>query len=139
MLSALLVGCSPFPIHYTRDVPKFSLSEKIESVSYFDTNGYFEEFCPTKVPEQLTYRIDENIKVTIRVRGDWLDLKPIKNGVPFKLAGEGLRELDYEGYTQSLRTESLANNTLILSVPGTTKINIQFDLVKCTGVTYDAI
>jgi hypothetical protein len=139
ILSSLLAGCSPFPVHYPCDTPKFTIGDSTKDISYFDTSGYFEKFCPAGVAERFTYHLNENTKVTVRVRGEWIDLKPIRDGVPIKLTGIGIRELDFEGYTQAVRVDALANNTLSLFFPNSESINIKFNLVECTCVTYDAI
>ncbi len=139
LLSLLLVGCSPIPVHYACETPRFILTIKSKEISYFDANGYFEKYCHEGVPEQFRQIIDENTNVTVRVRGEWIDLKPMKNGEPFKLQGEGVRNIDFEGYTQAVRVDSIVDSTLSLSTPGNEQVNIEFSIVKCTCVTYDAI
>lgn len=139
VLSSLLAGCSPFPIQYPCETPKFIVGDNSEDISYFDTSGYFEKFCPTEVPERFTYHLNGNTKVTVRVRGEWIDLKPIKNGAPFKLTNKGILDMDFEGYTQAVRVDALVSNTLTLFLPSSESIKIKFNLVKCNCVTYDAI
>jgi len=139
ILSLLLVGCSPFPVQYPCDTPKFTISDKSKDISYFDTSGYFEKYCPAKVPERFTLHLNENTKVTVRVRGEWIDLMPIKNGAQYKVTGKEIRDMEFEGYTQAIRVDALENNTLTLSFTDSESININVSLVKCTCVTYDAI
>ena len=139
ILCFLLVGCSPIPIHYACETPKFALIAKSTDTSYFDSRGYFEKFCPEGVPEKFSYTVNEDTNVVIRVRGEWIDLKPIKRGVPFKLQGKGIRVLDFEGYTQSVRVDSLIDHTLTLSTRDQELVELRFGLVECTCVTYDAI
>lgn len=140
LLSLLFVGgCNPLPVHYPCKTPKFTISDNSKDISYFNTSGYFEKFCSTEVPERFTYYLNKNIKVIVRVRGEWIDLKPIKDGVSFKLAGKGIRDINFEGYTQAVRVDALASNTLTLLFPNSKPINIKFNLIECTCVTYDAI
>lgn len=139
ILSLFLVGCSPFPIHYACETPKFAPADKSKDASYFDANGYFEKFCPEGVPERFTFIINESTNVIVRVRGEWIDLRPLKNGTPFKLLGNGIRDIDFEGYTQAIRVGALVDGTLNLRASDKVLVNIKFNLVECTCVTYDAI
>ena len=135
----LLVGCNPIPFHRTCDVPQFDSKENILEISYFNTTGYFEGYCPGGVPEKFTYSVNDNAHIGVRIRGSWIDLMPIENGVPFKLKGTGVRSLDFEGYTQSVRIDGLVNNTLVLILPNSELINMGYNSVECTCVSYDAI
>lgn len=134
-----LVGCNPIPFHRTCNVPQFDSKENVLEVSYFDTTGYFEDYCPNGVPEKFTYRINNHASIGVRIRNNWIDLMPIENGVPFKLNGTGIRTLNFEGYTQAVRIDALANNTLVLTLPNSELIKIGYKFVECTCVSYDAI
>jgi len=136
---SFLVGCNPIPFHRDCDVPKFDLTENIIDVSPFDSSGYFEDYCPAGTPEIFTYRINDLASIGVRIRGDWIDLMPLDNGVPFKVSGAAVRSLSFEGYTQSARISELNEGKLILTLPNKEIIEMNFKFVGCTCVYYDAI
>ena len=137
--SSLISGCSPFPIHYDCDLPKFSVADKVKHETYFDQSGYFEKFCSEEVMEKFSYQVNNEIDIIVRVREEWLDLKPLKNNVAFKLASSEIRDLNFAGYTQAIRIDALKANSFSATLPDSTQIDIAFNLAQCTCVTYDAI
>lgn len=134
-----LVGCNPIPFHRTCDVPKFEISESVTGVQYFDSTGYFSDYCPDETPEKFTYMVNEHISIDVRIRGDWIDLMPLNNGSPIELSGPSLRPINFEGYTQAARIDSLNQGKLILILPSQITIEMNFRFIDCTCAYYDAI
>ena len=133
------MGCNPIPIKSNCDVPSFTVTQQADVIQYFNTKGQFEKYCPIKTPERISYQITETSKITIRVRGEWLDLSAMDNGVLLPIEANGIRKLEFDGFTHMIRLDSLRNNKLSIKLPETGVLDFSYSLTTCTCVEYDAI
>jgi len=136
------VACNPFPYRSECLKPSFVASKQIQVSEYFDEWGYFEDYCPHELPKEFTYSIDEHVSVGIRVGRGELYLSPTENGQPTEiLAAPGgmVRKINTEGYTQMIILSEQKDQSLSFRIPGRGVTRLDFDLVKCTCVSFDAI
>ena len=134
-----LTACNPIPIKQECAFAKLQPSIEYEVEKHTDSWGVFSGYCATHEPERIVLKPDTNHQVTLNVRGDWIDIKASKDGVPISLSGPQLREVTFQSFTNSVRYDSLSDHRIEILLEGAVEVIVPFQIIQCTCVRYDAI
>ena len=124
-------------MHYECLLPNFAATGT-EVQKRAKTDGTFTQHCPEAIPIEFAITREE-LRIEVRVRGEWLDLRARVDGRIVPIAGPHVRAYELDGYTHMARVDELVANVLVLSPPGFSRQEVPFTLLTCTCVSFDAI
>lgn len=139
LTASFVAACNPIPIKSACDQPNLVPQGKFAVDESAATWGVFSNYCPVPIPVRLSMQTEPEVTVSIRVRGQWIDLRAEKQGKSLGILGLGVRALEFRGFTHSIRHDSLRDKEIRFTPEGHGEVAVPFEYVRCTCIGYDAV